>query len=186
MSGYELINLETFKRFLNINENTYDEFLRTILDISYGIVSKYTDRDFLYGEKTESYSTEDFIKINDSRWMVIVRGYPIDSTKPVYLYDEYGHDISDFVVRTTEDSIIVSIAPYDFFKVIYSAGYTSTSIPSDLSYAILAIGALVWNESKGTIGLKGVRLGTEELNIIEDNIPARAKVILDRYKRVGI
>ena len=189
MKGSDIISLATFKQLIDVKDTSNDDYLKSILDTVFAFANAYTGRDLSYWQGTQTiYVNEPEPPIYQSSMgymYVKLAHYPVDESQPlnVYLDDIQTNDIIDHL---NDNRLFILELPSEKLEIEYAGGYNSDNIPEDLSYAIMQIGAIMWNEKKGTIGLKALRIGAEEIQVLEDEIPARAKIVLNTYREVGI
>jgi len=187
-----LARLYLLKAHLNVQDDIDDLELAHYLQVGEEYVKTYTGRQLTYGQYTEEWIEDELPRKKETYLVLWLRETPVDIAQAVQVYID-GELQADEPFTVKEDGrIALTSEPSHRLKIVYYAGYkdpaqgVSPYTPADLEQAIITIAGLLYQEKKGTFGVKSVALGDESVSAIEQFVPERIKRILDAYRRIGL
>jgi len=196
---YTLIPLDEFKALMGVDDRE-DRLCRFCLVTASLSIEEYCKRKFLRKNYFEVF-----------RWtghlLLILKEYPVSEILSVYTFNEkqffencgmilepefyrpmVGNDYNEEI--PFELLLSPSLKPYQFraIKVIYSAGYTLSDIPSNLSAACLELASWNMNRYRGRrIGMSGnIRGAGVQGEHFEMSMPENVKALIEPYRRKTI
>jgi len=187
-----LCSLDDVKNYLGIEgiDDAKDELIEELINNVTEFAESYCDRNFYTAEYTEYHN-------GDGTGVLFPKEYPITSVSGVWDDTDRNFTIGTNDFASDEYGIMHErwIELYeDYFtkytrnvKIIYTAGYST--IPLDLKQAGVELVAWKFNEGRELhlLGIDSVsREGTGATAYYVRDIPAGARMVLDRYRRRAI
>lgn len=195
-SAVALITLAQAKTHLKITASSEDTLLEQMINRAGQVCNTYTGRHLKTATWTEYYNG------NGNRTLEL-SNFPITSVTSVNV-DSTRQWASSTAIDTDEDLIVdapagiiklwnnggLFYAGFGNVKVVYVAGYTDSgdnAVPYDLQEAALLILQLSYKRhyQDQRIGISSETVGDRTYNYSDDDIPKKAKMILDSYRDLG-
>lgn len=191
-----LITLAQAKTHLKISGSTEDTLLEEMINRSGQVCASYAGRNFKSAQRTEYYDGNGKSKIELMNFPVTaITSVNID---PLRLWSSStALDVSTDLILDGQAGILqISNGRFIFTKglgnirVIYTAGYKDSVdnlVPWDLQEASLIILQLSYKRhyQDQRIGLTSETVGDRTYNYSNEDIPAKARMILDSYRELA-
>jgi uncharacterized phiE125 gp8 family phage protein len=190
-STIQVLAQSALKTFLKISGATEDALLDSICDRTNALIKSYIGRNLVSQTYTEYYDGNGSAKL-------LLRNYPVVSLTSLHVdtLRAFGSVseivIADNVLLENNAGIIrlwnqggVFLRGRANVKVVYVAGYAT--MPYDLVDAAILIASHSYKRhyQDQRIGLQSETIGDRTMTYSSEAIPAKAKLILDKYKRVS-
>lgn len=187
-----LVSLDDAKEYLQITKDTEDSILGDLINAASEFAFRWTGRRFLQATYTEVYE-------GNGEMELFLRNYPLISVASVNddptLPPIWGSGTliapADYYLDQEVGSLRRYLLPFfckSRVKIVYDAGYTYATIPSDLSLAIKKLILLEWKTKytdTSRVGVKSVAQGDKTTTFIEDEVPKDIAGVFNRYKALG-
>jgi hypothetical protein len=176
-----LATLDDVKTFLEKTDTTHDDLLELIITKVSARIELYLNRNLEKTERTQYFDA--------GRRIYSLPAIPIDltATLTVTVDDEVQDINDDYFVWESEGLIEFYTAPDRTqpkqVKIVWSGGYTSTTVPEDIQYAAILQSAFVFRRRKD-IGVNSLSTpdGSLSVNAPIDLLP-EVKSILKSLRR---
>jgi len=193
---YSLIPLDDFKALMGIDDRE-DRLCRFCLVTASLSIEEYCKRKFLKKNYFEVFKWSGHL-------LFILKEYPVNEILSIYTYNEkqyfencgmilepefYRPMVANDYNEEIPFEILLSpsLKPYQLklIKVVYSAGYSFSEIPTNLSAACLELAAWNMNRYRGRrIGMSGnIRGAGIHGEHFELSIPENVRQLIEPYKR---
>jgi len=184
-----LATLEAVKLYMGISGTTQDAKLTAIIPAAEAAVKTYCDQNLVSDTYTDYVSGEDSYK-----WSFLaLQQRPITSVTSIHRWNGADYitalvEIDDY--RVNGDEVLGRfVSGWQNHKVIYTAGYTT--IPDDLQQATCMVVKSLFDRSNKAAGVASEKIGDYAYSLANETsdtatIPAEAKLILNKYKRVSL
>jgi len=187
----QVLAQSALKTFLKISGSTEDTLLDSICDRTNALIKSYIGRNLVSQTYTEYYD-------GNGTPRLILRNYPVitltsinidtnrewESVTAVDITEDVLLENSSGIIRLWNNGGIFYTGRANV-KVVYSAGYAT--MPYDLVDAAILIAAHSYKRhyQDQRIGLQSETIGDRTMTYSNEAIPAKARLILDKYKRVS-
>lgn len=208
LKDYSLITKEELASYSGISTDdlaTYEDVLHELLNNVADLLEHYVDRR-LKQHGDDAAITEQLTVKGRGR-KLFPRNYPIGAITTIHEDADWVwgaatlRDASDYRINEIRYGIVLKSAAVRFargeelIKLVYTAGYGATGapdVPEDLKLAAKQTAAYAMRQSfhklgTGMLGRQQAGREGETVDWVENvDVPAPAKRILDRYRKVGI
>lgn len=175
-----------------------DRMLERYINSASSLISKYCNRNFIAETYTEYYK-------GLGRPKLVLNNYPINYITSVkvdsasltagtdYVTADSTYLAQGFLVKENgwtwygyETGLVPELtAPVDNIQVVYSAGYTLSTLPADIGDACVNLVVLGYNSiEQGSQGLKSLKQGNLAYTWQDDGGKSSILATLDSYKKV--
>jgi uncharacterized phiE125 gp8 family phage protein len=185
-----LISAADLKTFLKITGTSEDAIVEMMVNRSSQLAARYCARNFIAADYVEYYN-------GNGRAEMITKNYPIVSVASIYVdaNREFASitqvDANDIlldkpagIIRLfpTHGSVGSFTRGWANVKISYNAGYGT--IPYDVQEAVTLIAMYSYKRhyQDQRIGLQSETIGDRNMTYTNEDIPKKAKMILDRFK----
>jgi len=146
-----LIELEDFKKHIDIDTNDYDDILTIYINAAGEFIKEYL------GRIIESASVTEYFDGDDIKNTIFLSNYPVTAlTSLQYNSGTFGTPvwtafITDDYQRDDDQGIIYMDTMYSGIrniKVVYTAGYTAANIPNAIKVACMKMVGKIFNKRR--------------------------------------
>jgi len=187
-ASVQLTTLADCKRYLQVDDNTHDAFLNTLIAAAGEAVEQYCGREFGRRVRTEYYDGKGMetllLKV---RPVVRVIELCDDMNR---LYAPSSRIQSDRFVVYPDDGLLrlasgVFAPGLRNVRVSYEAGYQT--VPASLAQAVQLIVASVWTRARqGADALQSESIGAYTVSYDTADWPSQARTLLSRFREIPL
>lgn len=158
-----------------------------VLDVASEVIRAVTNRSFTYGATDLAYDFE------DASQLLQLKEYPVDLTQTFTIYTWSAGDtwieLNEANYAVSDETGLVNLFGVEycrFIRVVCTAGYNSSTMPSDLQFAVARISNMMVNNQWGDTRYQSERIGDYYYKVSEgtgllSSFPLELRIIVNKY-----